>query len=75
MTLSSYKVLQYFFTLKKKFNARDVLFYLFVPVQDIELGDSPVLCVSVVGKRVWLGLEAGVLVVYDANSRKPYLQV
>ncbi len=44
-------------------------------VQDIELGDSPVLCICVVGKKVWLGLEAGVLIIYDANTRKPYLQV
>jgi len=34
-----------------------------------------VLCVCVVRKKVWLGLEAGVLIIYDANSRKPYLQV
>ena len=39
------------------------------------MGDSPVLCLCVVQGKVWMGMEMGCLVVYDANTRKPYLQV
>ena len=43
--------------------------------QDIELGDSAVLSMCAAGDKVWLGFEIGYLIVFDANTKKPYIQV
>ena len=41
----------------------------------MEVGDSPVLSLCLVRRKVWMGMDMGCLLVYDANTRKPYLQV
>ena len=48
----------------------DIIFFL----QDVDLGDSPVLCIGMVDDKVWVGFQIGYLCVYDANTRHPLLQ-
>ena len=42
--------------------------------QDIDLGDSPILCLTMVGDKVWMGFEIGYICVYDTKTRHPVLQ-
>ncbi len=44
-------------------------------LQDIDLGDSPVLCIEMVNDTVWMGFEIGYLCVYDANTYEMLAQV
>ena len=60
------------------YSARSVL-YLFISfslhcLQDIDLGDSPVLCIQMVEDKVWVGFQIGYLCVYDANSHQSLVQ-
>ncbi len=48
---------------------------LIIPVQDIELGDSAVLSMCAARDKVWLGFEIGYLIIFDANTKKPFIQV
>ena len=56
-----------------------LVLYLFISFslhcpQDIDLGDSPVLCIQMVEDKVWVGFQIGYLCVYDANSHQSLVQ-
>ena len=43
-------------------------------LKEIEIGDSPVLCMCTVRDKIWMGFEIGYLVIYDANTKRPCAQ-
>ena len=44
-------------------------------MQDIELGDSPVLSMCAAGDKMWMGFEIGCLIIFDTATKKAYAQV
>ena len=38
--------------------------------QDIEVGDSPVLCMCAVHDKIWMGFEIGYLIIYEATTKR-----
>ena len=41
----------------------------------MEVGDSPVLSMCVVRDKVWMGFEIGYLMMFETNTKRPYVQV
>lgn len=39
------------------------------------MGDSPVLSMCVVRDKVWMGFEIGYLMMFDAATKRPHVQV
>lgn len=44
-------------------------------LQDVDLGDSPVLAIAMVHDKVWIGFEIGYLCIYDADTHNTLAQV
>ena len=44
-------------------------------LKDIDLGDTPVLCIAMVRDKVWMGFEIGYLCIYDATTHDTLAQV
>ncbi|XP_019849257.1 PREDICTED: leucine-rich repeat serine/threonine-protein kinase 1-like [Amphimedon queenslandica] len=47
----------------------------FMKIEDVDLGDSPVLAISMVHDKVWIGFEIGYLCIYDADTHNTLAQV